>query len=101
HYSPPLCAPPWSSRGAYGALAPVAVSATVNVAPWQESLAVLSIETALARSTPRLPFTPPLFAGTSQPLPLFVWGDVTETLDVLQLLWPPSTETAPRAIELT
>src|SRR5262249_45551169 len=72
HRRPPHGAPPRSARGGYGVLAPVAVSTTVNTAPWHESFAVLSIEIAFARSTPRLPFTPPLFAGTSQPLPLFV-----------------------------
>lgn len=80
----------------YGVLAPVAVSATVNTAPWHESVAALVIEIAFVRSTGRLPL-----AGTSQPLPPFVCGDVTETLPVLQLLCPASTETAPSAIELT
>ena len=51
-------------------LAPVAVSATVNVAPWQESFAALVIEIAFARSTFKLPLTAPLFAGTSHPEPL-------------------------------
>jgi len=77
-------------------LAPVAVSATVNVAPWQESFAALSIEIAFARSRFKLPFTAPLLAGTSQPAPLLVCGEVTLTLaPVLQALCPPSTVTAP------
>src|SRR5262245_13747797 len=85
----------------YGVLAPVAVSATVNVAPWQKSFAALLIEIAFAMSTFRLPFTPPLAAGTSQPEPPLSCGDVTLTLPVLQPLWPASTEIAPSAIELT
>ena len=53
----------------------------MNVAPWHESLAVLSIETAVAKSTFRFPL-----AGTAQPLPPLSCGDVTVTLDVLQPL---------------
>ena len=82
-------------------LAPVAVKATVNVAPWHESFAALLIEIAFARSTANEPLTAPLFAGTSQPEPLLSCGEVTETLAVLQPLCPPSTVTAPSAIELT
>src|SRR3954467_9202817 len=84
----------------YGVLAPVAVSATLNVAPWQESFAALLIEIAFARSRFKLPFTAPLLAGTSQPAPLLVCGEVTLTLaPVLQALWPPSTVTAPSETE--
>ena len=71
----------------------MAVSATVKIAPWHESFAVLSIEIAFARSTGVLPF-----AATSQPA---VCGVVTETLLVLQPLWAPSTVIAPKSIELT
>src|SRR5580765_855592 len=92
-----------SSGGAelYGALAPVAVSATMNVAPWQESFAALLIEIAFARSRFKLPFTAPLLAGTSQPVAPLVCGEVTVTLAVLQALCPPSTVTAPSETELT
>ena len=61
----------------------------------------LLIEIAFARSTANEPLTAPLFAGTSQPEPLLSCGEVTETLAVLQPLCPPSTVTAPSAIELT
>ena len=74
----------------------------MNVAPGQESLAALLIEIAFARSAFALPLTPPLLAGTAQPAPEFVCGEVTVTLpDVLQPLWPASTVTAPSEIELT
>ncbi len=70
-----------SSPRCYGVLAPVAVSATVKVAPWHESLAALLIEIAFAMSTFVLPL-----AATSQPAPLLSCGEVTETLAVLQPL---------------
>ena len=78
-------------------LAPVAVRAMVNVAPWHESFAALLIEIAFARSTFRLPF-----AGTSQPVVPFVCGDVTLMLVALVALQAIGLGvTAPSAIELT
>ena len=67
-------------------LAPVAVRAMVNVAPWHESFAEFVIEIAFARSTFALPLTAPTLAGTSQPPPLLSCGEVTVTVDGAEVL---------------
>ena len=67
-----------------------------------QASAALLIETAFARSRFKLPSTAPLLAGTSQPAPLLVCGEVTLTLaPELHALCPPSTVTAPSETELT